>query len=124
MILIQNEIDLNKNFKLSLEIKIEGAIVINLKNSKLRFLIGFISYLLKVKKVEKYWINRPEVKNENLLSTSQAKDWFKYSFQVIRDDLREKKRRTFDFGSILNKLIEMQRYIYLYKSSHKLVILK
>ena len=107
-----------------MEIKIEGAIVINLKNSKLRFLIGFISYLLKVKKVEKYWIKRPEVKNENLLSTSQAKDWFKYSFQVIRDELREKKRRTFDFGSILNKLIEMQRYIYLYKSSHKLVILK
>jgi hypothetical protein len=77
---------------------------------------------VKVKKVEKYWIHRPEVKDDNTQSTTQAKEWFKYAFQVIRDELREKKRQTFDFASIMEKLIDMERYIHLYKASHKLII--
>lgn len=96
--------------------------MIDLKNSKLRFLIDFLSYLLKVKKVEKYWIHRPETKDDNQ-SHTQAKEWFKYAFQVIRDELREKKRQTFDFASIMEKLIDMEKYIHLYKASHKLVYL-
>ena len=103
-----------------MEINIDTAIVIDLKNSKLRFLIGFVTYLVKVKKVEKYWVNRPENKDD--VSHTNAKEWFKYAFQVIRDKLREKKRQTFDFASILKKLIDMERYIHLYKTSHKLVM--
>lgn len=60
------------------------------------------------------------MKDENH-SNSQAKEWFRYAFQVIRDELREKKRQTFDFASIMEKLIDMERYIHLYKASHKLV---
>lgn len=56
-------------------------------------------------------------------STSQAKEWFRYAFQVIRDELREKKKQTFDFASIMEMLIDMERYIHLYKASHKLVVL-
>ena len=102
-----------------MEINIDSAIVVDMKNSKLRFLIGFVSYLVKVKKVEKYWIHRPEIKDD--FSHSNAKEWFKYAFQVIRDELRERKRQTFDFASIMEKLIDMERYIHLYKASHKLV---
>ena len=120
---IKNEVDLKKNSKISIEICIDSSILIDFKNSKLRFLIDFISYLVKVKKVEKYWIHRPEVKEEDMQSTSQAKEWFRYAFQVIRDELREKKKQTFDFASIMEMLIDMERYIHLYKASHKLVIL-
>ena len=78
-----------------------------------------MDYLEKMKKVEKYWIHRPEINEE--LKYSNALEWFKYAFNVIRDEMRERRKKTFDFASIMEKIINMERYIQLYKASHKLV---
>ena len=95
--------------------------MIDLKNSKLQFIIGFLNYLEKIKKVEKFLIYRPAISEE--MNHDTAKKWLKYAFDVIMKERREKKKKKFGLGNLMEKLIDMERYIHLYKASHKLVIL-
>ena len=81
----------------------------------------FFKYLTKIKKVEKYWIHRPEIKDEKMNETN-AREWFKYAFRVVREEVRNRKRTSHDFTSLIEKIINMERYIQCYKSSHKLII--
>lgn len=50
-----------------------------------------------------------------------AKKWLKYAYDVIREGRREKKSNKMGLKSIMEKLVDMEKYIQLYKSSHKLV---
>lgn len=93
--------------------------MIDLKNSKLRFIIGFLNYLEKVKKVEKYWIYRPQINEE--INYENSKKWLNYAFDVILQERREKKKKRFGLGAIIEKICDMERYIHLYKACNKLV---
>jgi hypothetical protein len=82
-------------------------------------LIGFLENLEKVKNIEKYWIFRPDISEE--MTHETAKQWLKYAFDVIREERREKKKKKFGLRAIMEKLVDMEKYIQLYKASHKLV---
>ena len=118
-IILKDLVNLIETPKIQIQIIVQSSITIELKNSKLRFLIGFLENLEKVKNIEKYWIFRPDISEE--MTHETAKQWLKYAFDVIREERREKKKKKFGLRAIMEKLVDMEKYIQLYKASHKLV---
>lgn len=57
-------LNLRKTPKFHWDVSFDTPLVFDMSISKLKFLIGFFNYLTKIKKVEKYWIHRPEIKDE------------------------------------------------------------
>ncbi len=117
---LKDRVNLIETPKIFVQIIVQSSITIELKNSKLRFLIGFLENLEKVKNVEKYWIFRPDISEE--MTPETAKKWLKYAFDVITEERRDKKRKKSGIRAIMEKLADMEKYIQLYKASHKLVL--
>jgi hypothetical protein len=113
--------NLRKIPKLHIEVSIESPLLFDVSFNKLKFLSSFLNYLQKIKKVEKYWIHRPELKDDKV-NKNMAVEWFKYAFRVVREEVRNRKKQNHDFSSIIEKIVNTQRYIEYYKTSHKLII--
>jgi hypothetical protein len=106
---------------IGLSVKLETSLIFDLSISRLNFLTSFFNYLSKIKTVEKYWIHRPDIRDEQM-SVTTAKEWLKYAFRIIKEEVKRKKRQMHDLSSLIEKIIYMERYIQLYKASNKLII--
>ena len=99
-----------------------SPLIINLTIQNINILQNLVNYLTKIKKVEQYWINRPEFKEEGKLNPTDSLKWFLYAFRVLRNEIRNNKRQNYELSSLIEKIITMEKYIQFYKESHKLII--
>lgn len=114
--------NLLKTSKLKMDITVNTPLVIDASISRLNFLISFLNYINKMRRIEKYWVHRPDVREDDKINETISKEWFKYIFRIIREEVRAKKQKNQDFATLIEKIIYMERYIILYKASHKLII--
>ena len=103
-------------------IEFKTPLIINLTIQNINILQNVLNYLTKIKKVEKYWINRPDFKEEGKINEVDSIKWFKYAFRVLRNEIRNNKRQNYELITLIEKIISMEKYIQYYKESHKLII--
>ena len=108
--------------KISATTVFNSPLIINLTIQNINILQNLVNYLTKIKKVEQYWINRPEFKEEGKLNPTDSLKWFLYAFRVLRNEIRNNKRQKHELSSLIEKIITMEKYIQFYKESHKLII--
>ena len=117
-----NKKSLKETPLLDLIIEFKTPLIINLTIQNINILQNVLNYLTKIKKVEKYWINRPDFKEEGKINEADSIKWFKYAFRVLRNEIRNNKRQNYELITLIEKIISMEKYIQYYKESHKLII--
>ena len=108
--------------KIKCHILIQTPLLIDISISKLNFIMSLLNYINKLRTIEKYMIHRPEFREDEKIDINVSKEWFKYAFKIIKEEVRLKKKKSVDFATLIEKVIYMERYILLYKASHKLII--
>ena len=54
-----------------------------------------------MRKIEKYWVHRPEYREDEKLNESIAKEWFKYAFRIVREEVKAQKQKSQSFSSLI-----------------------